>query len=369
MQHQKLMLFSGFLGSGKTTTMVATAEYLKSQGIKVSLITNDLGENLVDTHYARYSNIPVSEIPNGCLCHDVPNFMNIARALSQKEQPDIIFAEPVGSCVDLVRSVYSEIGKNYAGEVELLPFTCVIDPKRYASVYMHPEDNTFNEEATYMYKKQLEDGDILLLNKCDSITQEEKDAVLESLHTNFPRADIVPISAIKSEHIEAWCSEFLKGQKPSMHKLDIDWDYILQGNQHMGWYNNILNLRSTDPSDFNKITEQILKEIQKGFELEHAEIAHLKIMCYTEKEFCKAALTGTNREIFFSNRFTGMDRDVLCNINIRAILPPDPIKRIIADAITKTADIYGLTVNENREQAFDSFTKAPAPSEGGIATA
>lgn len=50
---QKIMLFSGFLGSGKTTTMVETANYLKGKGMKVALITNDLGENLVDTNYAR----------------------------------------------------------------------------------------------------------------------------------------------------------------------------------------------------------------------------------------------------------------------------------------------------------------------------
>ena len=61
MEPCRIMLMSGYLGSGKTTSMTSLAKYLTDQGRKVCLITNDLGSNLVDTAYVAESGIPVLE--------------------------------------------------------------------------------------------------------------------------------------------------------------------------------------------------------------------------------------------------------------------------------------------------------------------
>ena len=47
------MLLGGFLGAGKTTCLVALAEWLRGRGLRCGIITNDQGEGLVDTASAR----------------------------------------------------------------------------------------------------------------------------------------------------------------------------------------------------------------------------------------------------------------------------------------------------------------------------
>jgi len=49
----KLALVGGFLGSGKTTLLVALARALVERGETVAIVTNDQGDTLVDTRYAR----------------------------------------------------------------------------------------------------------------------------------------------------------------------------------------------------------------------------------------------------------------------------------------------------------------------------
>ena len=56
----KYMIFSGFLGSGKTTAMIAMARAVNARNQKegepshVAIIANDLGaKNLVDADYTR----------------------------------------------------------------------------------------------------------------------------------------------------------------------------------------------------------------------------------------------------------------------------------------------------------------------------
>ena len=48
MEKIEFLVVSGFLGAGKTTTMIALAEYMDKNVEKVGIIANDLGAQLVD---------------------------------------------------------------------------------------------------------------------------------------------------------------------------------------------------------------------------------------------------------------------------------------------------------------------------------
>ena len=72
----KYMIFSGFLGSGKTTAMIAMARAVNARDQKegepshVAIIANDLGaKNLVDADYTRTADVPIDEIPGDCICY------------------------------------------------------------------------------------------------------------------------------------------------------------------------------------------------------------------------------------------------------------------------------------------------------------
>jgi G3E family GTPase len=101
----KLHLVGGFLGSGKTTAIAAAAKHLMAQGKRVGIVTNDQGRYLVDTAFFRSLNMPAVEVTGGCFCC---NYNDLDARLSQLQaqaQPDVIFAESVGSCTDIVATV------------------------------------------------------------------------------------------------------------------------------------------------------------------------------------------------------------------------------------------------------------------------
>ena len=361
MKKQRLMLFSGFLGSGKTTTMVATAKYLRERGIKAALVTNDLGQNLVDTGYAQLSGVPVAEIPNGCLCHDVPHFVETLHRVMEQEDPDIIFAEPVGSCIGLVENVYCEMDSNFADTFELAPFVALVDPNRYESIYMHPENNTFDDEATYLYRAQLDDADTIVINKCDLISEEKLAEVKASLHSNFPHATIVAISAREGKGFDAWVDTFAEGSRPSLHKANIDWDYLLSGDAHMGWYNKMFELESAQPLDLDQFCLDFTAAIGEIFRNNHIEIAHFKVLGSADGGFSKAALTSAQQEAALSDKLGKPVPHAQVNVNMRALASPEKISDLIGNALRHTADKLQVKLTAQQVQAFDSFSEAPAP--------
>lgn len=361
MKKQKVLVFSGFLGRGKTTTMIETAKYLGEKGMKVALVTNDLGSNLVDTNLARLQNVPVAEIPDGCFCHDVPNLVKTIDCLAEEVQPDIVFAEPVGSCVDLVRNVYKELDENFAERYALAPFTAVIDPVRYQSIYMGVGENRFNEPVTYMYQKQLEEAEVLLLNKVDTLDEATQKAILDSLKSTFPGASVLPISSATRAGYEAWTAAFTQGQTSRIINLDIDWNHVLEEENTMGWYNKRVDIHAAAPADLNAFTETLMEAIRRAFVEAQLEIAHLKTICSNGGDYAKAALTGTSRKVVFSRRLADNYADAKLNVNIRALTLPDNLEKLMDEVLAGCAAGAGLEVRQQYTQAFDSFDHAPAP--------
>ena len=74
MKKVELFMVGGFLGAGKTTSILKMALNLKKQGKKAAIITNDQGEALVDTNLIKSSGFPVLEVTGSCFCCNFPAF-------------------------------------------------------------------------------------------------------------------------------------------------------------------------------------------------------------------------------------------------------------------------------------------------------
>jgi G3E family GTPase len=96
----------GFLGAGKTLAIVAAARALRGRGLSVGVVANDQGHDLVDTAVFRGQGLPAVEIAGGCFCCRFDELLGAADRLLGESPVDVLLAEAVGSCTDLVATVY-----------------------------------------------------------------------------------------------------------------------------------------------------------------------------------------------------------------------------------------------------------------------
>src|SRR6478752_5808132 len=101
----KIALVGGFLGSGKTTAIVHACQQLMAHGKKAGVVTNDQGDQQVDSAFVKTFGIPIREVANGCFCCNYDQLDAHLQSLIKQDQPDIIFAESVGSCTDLIATL------------------------------------------------------------------------------------------------------------------------------------------------------------------------------------------------------------------------------------------------------------------------
>src|SRR5579859_2386905 len=105
MKRLRFVMVGGFLGAGKTTTLARLARVYQGRSQKVGLVTNDQAQDLVDTTSLRAQGFAVQEVPGACFCCRFNDLVDRVGQLSRDDRPDIILAEPVGSCTDLVATV------------------------------------------------------------------------------------------------------------------------------------------------------------------------------------------------------------------------------------------------------------------------
>src|SRR5947208_2345554 len=122
MSKARYLMIGGFLGAGKTTSVARLAQKLTADGLKVGLITNDQGSELVDTAMLRARGFDIEEIPGGCFCCRFNSLVDAANKLTEKSRPDVFIAEPVGSCTDLVATVTYPLRRMYGTEFAIAPF-------------------------------------------------------------------------------------------------------------------------------------------------------------------------------------------------------------------------------------------------------
>ena len=96
----------------------------------MALLANDQAADLVDTAVLEQTGAAVDEVSGGCFCCRFDDMLAAIDRLKFRARPDYIVAEPVGSCTDLSATVLQPLKKLYGHQVELGPFSVLIDVKQ-----------------------------------------------------------------------------------------------------------------------------------------------------------------------------------------------------------------------------------------------
>ena len=259
------------------------AKRYSAQGKRVGIITNDQTENLVDTQNLRSQGFDVGEVSGACFCCSFDDLVATAEEFSADQIPDVVLAEPVGSCTDLVATVILPLQQLLGERFELAPFGVLLKPshgKRILAEASGRRKSGFSPQAEYIFRKQLEEADFLMIGRLDQLKDDEVAELRERLQAIAEDVPVIPVSPKSGEGVDAVMARIDDPSTTNRRLLDIDYDTYADGEAELGWVNLTASViaAADKPIDLDGLTQSLVGKIAKEvIETGEGQIAHLKV--------------------------------------------------------------------------------------------
>jgi G3E family GTPase len=194
-------VLGGFLGSGKTTVLLSLAKHITNRfpatgsgsGPALAIIENEIGDVGIDNLVLESAAYRVTSLFSGCVCCSLAgDLTRCVNDIAETYRPRYIAIEATGlaypdSIVDTIR--------RYSPRCEQIISVVLVDAERW--------DETM-ESLDLLLTRQLQNADVVLLNKTDRIDHEKKDRMLRELASLNPNARFFAVSARKDSLSAIW---------------------------------------------------------------------------------------------------------------------------------------------------------------------
>lgn len=356
MSKARYIMIGGFLGAGKTTAVAQLAQRLSAKGKRVGLITNDQGSQLVDTAMLRSRGFATEEIPGGCFCCRFNSLVDAAQKLTAATRPDVFIAEPVGSCTDLVATVAYPLRRIYGDHYSVAPLSVLVDPIRALRIFGLEKGGKFSEKVLYIYRKQLQEADLILLNKADLLKAANEQRLRTVLEKEFPGKEVLLISARTGVGLADWLDRISNASQCSREAMSVDYEIYANGEALLGWLNATVQIGSPAGFDANLLLRRLAAQIQARLNRGDVEIAHLKMTFSPDAGLGDiAAINLVRNDVVPELSLTLADHPASGQliVNLRAEGAPEQLKAAVEEALAETGrDAPELTLRLEHLEHF-----------------
>lgn len=188
----KIIQIAGYLGSGKTTLIIALSRKVAEAGMKVAILVNDVGAVPVDGRVIEEYGLTVKDIGGGCICCQVAGTMiRTLETLAKGPNPDIVIIEPTGIAVpESIRQTVM-LNAEKTGAVSG-PAIVLFDTTRTEKLLTY---DTLKRLVT----TQIRDADIVALSKIDLSSVDAAAHAEKAVRELNQTAEVIRLSTVTGE--------------------------------------------------------------------------------------------------------------------------------------------------------------------------
>ena len=335
MKTTRIIFVGGFLGAGKTSLLWEAAQHLMDKGLNVGLITNDQAPELVDTVLLSQNGLKVSEVSGSCFCCNFNGLIDAIKKVRTEAVADIIIAEPVGSCTDLSATIMQPLKQNWKSEIQTAPLSVLADPARLIPI-LNGDTADLHPDAAYIFRKQLEESDIILIGKSDTLTPVDMEALIERTRVAYPLSAVIPVSAVSGEGVDGWLEEVMESNEAGMRIVTVDYDTYANGEAVLGWLNGTILLNGKS-IDWDAFMQNFMSSLGKRFDSAGLGVGHVKSILENGDKFIIGNITGKADTLSIRGA-AGISDEAKLTINARVETTPEMLDEIIRNEIQKITE-------------------------------
>jgi hypothetical protein len=299
-----IAVIGGFLGAGKTSLILAAAGALQRRGLRVAAVLNDQGDDLVDTHLVQSHGVGADQVSGGCFCCRFPDLIDALDRVAAGA-PEVIFAEAVGSCTDIVATTLRPLLRDYPARFQVAPLTVVL----------HPAGPFADADLEFLNANQQAEADVLVARTSD-------------MH-----AAARLVNSATGEGVSEWLEEILAGTNPvGARALTLDYARYAAAEASLAWLNARVAASAAPVISPAMLVGPLLDRLSAAV----PNIVHLKLLVQCESGYLKAAVIASHTDPVVEGTLDASptrDHEIL--LNVRALADPVELQYVIEREFAK----------------------------------
>ncbi|HEX5446752.1 MAG TPA: GTP-binding protein [Pirellulales bacterium] len=344
MKRIRFVMLGGFLGAGKTTAIARLARHWAAAGKNVGLVTNDQAYGLVDTESLRAQGFQVGEVTGACFCCKFNDLVATVEQLSAERQPDIIIAEPVGSCTDLAATVIEPLRHLHAGDFDVAPLAVLLKPDHGRKILSGEDGVGFSPKAAYIFLTQLEEADVVAINKIDQLDAAAREQLLRLVRERYPEKKVVAVSARHGEGFDELIASLESRGPAQSHTPEVDYDVYAAGEAELGWLNCRVDVESGGEAfALDEALVDLVARFARACRGASAEPAHLKILASSDGATAIANLVSSDAAAELSLASGAAVRGAELTINARIAVAPELLSELVKREVAAWSAARGFS--------------------------
>jgi hypothetical protein len=213
---------------------------------------------------------------------------------------------------------------------------------------------TFSDKVLYIWRKQTEEADLLVISKTDLLDPARLERLHSRLNQEFPGKEIRAISVRTSAGVDAWFERLLHSDQVTRPVMAVDYDRYAEGEALLGWLNATIALGSTESFDANSLLRELAEDLRQR--LCGAEIAHLKMTFSPTDSLGDIAAVSLVRSDYVPELGLTLDGPVMSGqliVNLRAEADPADLRAALDATFAALPESHhGLTVRLDHAEQF-----------------
>ena len=225
-------------------------------------------------------------------------------------------------------------------------------PSHGLRILRNEENSGFSPKAAYIFRKQLEEADAIVINRIDELDPAALAELSGLVAKEFPGVPVLKMSAKTGHGFEALTELLDQRGHFGRRILDIDYDVYAEGEAELGWLNSSMTVTAPHPFDLDALLLEVISRLQTSLRAQGAEVAHLKAIGMHDLSFGVANLvsSATAPELSLPSRGRVTEAEVI--VNARVAADPSVLEANVRQTMAEIARANGGGLEFRSMQSF-----------------
>jgi hypothetical protein len=232
-----------------------------------------------------------------------------------------------------VATVICPLVQVYGKPLDVAPYGVILKPSHGLKILRRESRRGFSPQAEYIFRKQLEEADFILINKVDELGEEVVDELKQLLIDEFPDRDVLGVSARTGLGFPALIEVLSRRGNFGTRNMEVDYDVYAAGEAELGWLNCQIVATSDSSFDLDTLLLDLVARLHVRLVASESESAHVKAIGMSDGTYAVANLVSNQSgpELSLASRSRVTTANLV--LNARVATDPQALEAVVREEV------------------------------------